>query len=278
MINFKNNLKDVIVESSKFLENKNIINAKKELEWFSHLFLKFSLEDIHFKKNYLNKKEIQLITNFINRRANQEPFQYIVNSAPFLDYDFVVNSKVLIPRPETEIIFKVLKNRFFKTALDIGTGSGNIAISLKLKNIVDCVTAIDCNADSLSVAKLNANNLNVKKIDFQQVNIFNYKPVKKYDLVVSNPPYISQKDYDNLPNHIKNYEPQNSLTDGKDGYSFYEYFANNINLFLKQKGTMILEIGLENTKTKIEKLFKNSSNLIWHKDYNNNFRILEINV
>ena len=157
--------------------------------------------------------------------ANYLQIQYIVNSAPFLDYDFVVNSKVLIPRPETEIIFKVLKNRFFKTALDVGTGSGNIAISLKLNNIADSITAIDCNVDALSIAKLNANNLNVKNIDFQQVDIFDYQSVNKYDLVVSNPPYISQKDYKNLPHHIRNYEPQKSLTDGKDGYSFYEYFA-----------------------------------------------------
>ena len=278
MINFKNNLKDIISESSKFLKETNIINAKKELEWFCQLFLKFSIEDIHLKQIYLNKKEIKLIKNFINRRTQKEPFQYIVNSAPFLDYDFVVNSKVLIPRPETEIIFKVLKNRFFKTALDIGTGSGNIAISLKLKNIANSITAIDCDANALSVAQLNANNLNVKNIDFQQVDIFNYQSVNKYDLVVSNPPYISQKDYKKLPHHIRNHEPQNSLTDGKDGYSFYEYFANNMNLFLKPEGVMVLEIGLENTKTKIEKLFKNASNLIWHKDYNNNFRILEINA
>tara|TARA_B100001094_G_scaffold210687_1_gene204532 strand:- start:859 stop:1695 length:837 start_codon:yes stop_codon:yes gene_type:complete len=278
MVELSDNLRNILKEGSVFLKDKGVSNAKKELEWFCERKLQYSLIDIHINNIFIPANEIKILQNFIERRVNDEPFQYIVNSAPFLNYDFYVNPHVLIPRPETEIIFKILKNRFFKTALDVGTGSGNIAISLKLKNLAHSITAIDCEAKSLEIAKLNAKYLGAKDINFLKADIFNYQFLNSYDLVVSNPPYISKKDYYCLSNSIKKYEPAIALTDYQEGYSFYQYFAENINRILKPEGTMILEIGLEKTKNKIEKLFENQANLIWHKDYNNDYRILEINV
>ena len=278
MVKLSNNLRDVLKEGSIFLKDKGVSNAKKELEWFCEKKLQYSLIDIHINNIFIPANEIKILENFIERRINNEPFQYIINSAPFLNYDFYVNPHVLIPRPETEIIFKVLKNRFFKTALDVGTGSGNIAISLKLKNLAKSITAIDCESKSLEIAKLNAKSLGAKDIDFLKADLFNYQFCNSYDLVVSNPPYISKKDYHCLSDSIKKYEPAIALTDYQEGYSFYQYFAENINCILKPQGTMILEVGLEKTKNKIEKLFKNQANLIWHKDYNHDYRILEINA
>ena len=278
MIDFSENLQETLKQCSSILKNKGITNSKKELEWFCQKSFNYSLIDIHMNSIFLSIEEIKLLKSFIDRRSNHEPFQYIINSAPFLEYDFFVNSRVLIPRPETEIIFKILKNRFFKTALDVGTGSGNIAIALKLKKIAQSVTAIDCDDEALKVAKFNAQSFNAKDVDFYKINIFEHKFIKGYDLVVSNPPYISKKDYSFLPENIKNYEPKTALTDNGDGYSFYKYFAHNINILLKPKGTMIIEIGLENTKNKIEKIFENYANIIWHKDYNYDYRILEVNV
>ena len=278
MIDFSNNLQEVLKQCSSILKNKGITNSKKELEWFCKKSFNYSLIDIQLSNIFLSIKESQLLQTFIDRRSNHEPFQYIINSAPFLEYDFFVNPSVLIPRPETEIIFKILKNRFFQTALDIGTGSGNIAIALKLKKIAKSITAIDCVDESLKVAKFNAQSFNVKDIDFCKINIFKHKFNKRYDLAVSNPPYISKKDYYFLSEDIKNYEPQIALTDNEDGYNFYKYFAQNINLILKPKGTMILEIGLENTKNEIEKIFEKHANLTWHKDYNFDYRILELHV
>ena len=278
MVELSNNLKDILKEGSTFLKGKGVSNAKKELEWFCEKKLQYSLIDVHVNNIFLNANEVKILQNFIERRINDEPFQYIINSAPFLNYDFYVNPHVLIPRPETEIIFNILKNRFFKTALDVGTGSGNIAISLKLKNLAQSITAIDCEAKSLEIAKLNAKSLGAKNIDFLKADIFKHQFFNSYDLVVSNPPYISKKDYRFLSDSIKKYEPTVALTDYKEGYSFYQYFAENINRILKPQGTMILEIGLEKTKNKIEKLFENQANLIWHKDYNNDYRILEINA
>jgi release factor glutamine methyltransferase len=278
MVKLSDNLRDVLKKGSIFLKDKGVSNAQKELEWFCEKKLQYSLTDIHVNDIFLSANEIKILQNFIERRIKKEPFQYIINSAPFLEYDFYVNSHVLIPRPETEIIFKILKNRFFKTALDVGTGSGNIAISLKLKNLAESITAIDCEPQSLEVAKLNAKFLDAQNIDFLKADIFNHQFFTSYDLVVSNPPYISKKDYHFLSDSIKNYEPSIALTDHHEGYRFYQYFAENISSILKPQGTMILEIGLEKTKSKIEKLFENQANLIWHKDYNHDYRILEINA
>ena len=278
MINSSSNLLDFIKDSSNDLHNAGILNAKKELEWFCIKKFNFSLLDIKSDKTDLNKEQYQGLKNFVSRRFKNEPFQYIINSAPFLQYDFYVNSSVLIPRPETETIINILKNQHFVNALDIGTGCGNLAISLYLEKISKNITAIDCSIDAINIAIENSIQLNSKNINFLVQDIFTYKPKKKYDLIVSNPPYISFRDYKLLPEDIKIFEPDIALTDFGDGYMFYVYFSNNLKLLLKSKGTMLLEIGLECTKKKIEKIFFDKADLIWHKDLNGNTRILELNV
>ena len=278
MNNGINNLQDFIKKNAHYLKQFGIQNAKKELEWFCEKKFHFSLLDIKSKSIDLSNQQTQALKNFIYRRKRNEPFQYIVNSAPFLNYEFYVDASVLIPRPETETMIDLLKNNHFNNGLDVGTGCGNIAITLKLENIVDSITAIDCSAQAIKIAKKNFKKYNISKIDFLHQDIFKHTFKKKYDLVVSNPPYINYSDYNLLPKDIKNHEPDLALTDFNDGYTFYKYFAKNINELLNPKGKMLLEIGLENTKDRIESFFLNKANIIWHKDYNKNYRVLELNV
>jgi len=105
----------------------------------------------------------------------------------------------------------------------------------------------------------------------------NVLPIKSYDLIVSNPPYISQSEYQSLNKQIKDHEPQTSLTDNKDGLSFYTFFAKNLFKILKPKGKLILEIGLEKHKNMIQTIFINNNyNYKWHKDLNGNYRVIEL--
>jgi release factor glutamine methyltransferase len=272
-------LHELIVYGNNKLDTNSLSNAKKEIEWFLEDQFSISFYDIKFNKNQrLNKTEIDLFLKFIERRLAGEPFQYIINSANFYGYDFFVNKKTLIPRPETELIINIAKQyNTFNKALDIGTGSGNLAITLAMENIVNEVDAIDISSEAINVAINNAKTYSLNNIVFYQHDFLS-KPIKcKYDLIVSNPPYISIDDYQKLDNHIKHYEPQGALTDSHNGLSFYIFFAKNLGKMLIPGGKIILEIGYEETKPDIDKLFlKEGFKCIWHKDLNDNYRVVEI--
>ena len=263
---------------NKILSNAGIENAKNEMRWFITSQFKISPTD-YISNHYIFKKlEIKIIENFINRRLQHEPFQYIMETAPFYNKNFYVNNKVLIPRPETEIIIDVLKKqKIFKRALDVGTGSGNLAIMLRLEKIALEVIGIDISQKALQTAKRNAQHHSVSNIQFKHHDFLNEPIHKKYDLIVCNPPYISSKEYKKLNLEIRNFEPPIALTDFSDGFIFYEKFALILKNILTSNGILLLEIGKESTKSKIETIFKQyASSFKWFKDYNNNFRILKI--
>jgi len=273
-------LKDIIVLAQKYLLNHNIINAKKEIEWFLLDQFQFEISDIKLNSEInLTQIEKEQFINFIYERSSGKPFQYILNKCDFYGYDFYVDSNTLIPRPETELIIDVAlkKDRIFNQCLDIGTGSGNLSITLLLKNIANEVDAIDISKNALSVAKTNKSIHKIKNINFYQRDFFKYKFKKKYDLIVSNPPYINKVDFNNLPTEIKNYEPAIALTDFSDGFRFYNAIFSQLNNILNIGGVLLIEIGLENTKETIHNIFQNNNfKLSWHKDLNGNYRILEV--
>jgi len=279
MLPSSSNLFILIQHGIKYLQNHNIDNCKNELEWFCQE--KFQIPQIKLKTDFniqLSCKEKNLLKNFLLRRGEQEPFQYIMRAAPFYNSVFFVNESVLIPRPETETLIRKLKNKKFDNALDIGTGCGNLAITLRQEKIVKNIDAIDISQSALELAYTNAQNFNIDNITFKKKNILEDKINKKYDLIVSNPPYISKKAYHVLPKHIQKFEPSLALTDNDDGYVFYRFFSKNLHKLLKPKGTIMLEIGYENSKPTIEKLFSNKYVMCWHKDFNGDNRILQLNV
>ena len=273
-------LNDLIVLAQKYLLNHNIINAKKEIEWFLLHQFQFAISDIKLNaERNLTQIEKEQFINFVYERSLGKPFQYILNKCDFYGYDFYVDSNTLIPRPETELIIDVAlkKDRIFNQCLDIGTGSGNLSITLLLKNIANEVDAIDISKNALSVAKTNRTLHKIKNINFYQRDFLKYKFKKKYDLIVSNPPYINKFDFHKLPPEIKSYEPAIALTDFSDGFKFYNAIFSQLNSILNTGGVLLIEIGLENTKETINNIFQNNTfKLSWHKDLNGNYRILEV--
>ena len=273
-------LHDIIKQAKEKLFAANISNAQKEVEWFLNKKLSISLSQIIIDKNHkLSQKNIIQLNKFITQRLKGKPFQYILNLGTFYGYDFFINKHTLIPRPETELIIDIAKKHGpYNKAIDIGTGSGNIAIVLSKENIAKHIDAIDISKQALDVAKYNGSQYNIKNINYFQLDFLMNDIAQKYDLVVSNPPYISNAEYKKLEEHIKFYEPKIALTDGKNGLMFYKFFAKNLNKILKPKGKAIIEIGIENTKIKIDKLFlDNNYHCTWHKDLNGNYRVCEVN-
>ena len=198
----------------------------------------------NFNQNQINVKKFN---SLLKRRILNEPISKIINKKSFWKDDFYVNNSVLDPRPETEGIIeeaiKIYKNNktHFKI-LDIGTGSGAIAISLAREFENAEILAIDISEDALKVANKNVKDKNLdKRINLKKTTFENIED--DFDLIVSNPPYLTQKEIKNLSNEIKKFEPKIALFGGKDGLNFYREFAKKIDKNLSNGGYLILEIG-----------------------------------
>ena len=275
----KNDFLTILKKAQNKLNNAQITNAKKEIDWFLEYIFDIPFYDIRNNENFqIKDTHLKQLKEFIDRRVLGEPFQYIINRSTFYGYDFIVNKHTLIPRPESEtIIDTVKKYGFFQDALDIGTGSGNLAITLSLEKVINKIDAIDISSEALKIATKNRQQLKTNNVTFFHQNIFNVFPVKSYDLIVSNPPYISKIEYRDLNKQVKKYEPPTSLTDNKDGLYFYKFYAKNLFKILKPQGKLILEIGLEKHKETIQKIFINNNyKYKWHKDLNGNYRVIEL--
>ena len=272
-------LKELMLLGEAFLLENNIENSKKEIEWFVIDKFQLKLQDIKLNnKKKISEKNKFFFIDFIKRRSQGYPFQYILNKSSFYGYDFFVTEDTLIPRPETELIIDVAKKHgFFDFCLDIGTGSGNLSITLLKEKIVKQVHAIDISEKALLVAEKNKKIHGETEISFEKIDFLNYNFRKKYDLIVANPPYITKKDYKKLPVEIKSYEPKIALTDFEDGLTFYKKISKNLPLILNKNGVLIVEIGLENTKKEIDFIFRKSNFILkWYKDLNNNYRALKV--
>ena len=272
-------LNELMLLGEAFLLENNIENSKKEIEWFVIDKFQLKLQDIKLNnKKKISEKNKFLFIDFIKRRSQGYPFQYILNKSSFYGYDFFVTEDTLIPRPETELIIDVAKKHgSFDFCLDIGTGSGNLSITLFKEKVVKQVHAIDISEKALLVAEKNKKIHGATEISFEKIDFLNYNFRKKYDLIVANPPYITKKDYKKLPVEIKSYEPKIALTDFKDGLTFYKKISKNLSLILNKNGVLIVEIGLENTKKEIDFIFRKSNFILkWYKDLNNNYRALKV--
>ena len=202
----------------------------------------------------LNQKTQEVFFKLIARRANREPVSQIIGKKEFFGEDFLINSDVLDPRPDSETLIELalktfpLKNHRLKI-LELGVGSGCLVITL-LKNLENALaTAIDISCQALEVAQKNAtkhrveNRLKLLQSDLFS-NIYGFsKKDRKFDLVVSNPPYINSGDIENLQDEVRIYEPRIALDGGIDGLDFYRRIAANVQNFLRPKGKIIVEIG-----------------------------------
>lgn len=216
----------------------------------------------------------------IKKLAKGIPLQHITHSQEFMKMIFYVNEDVLIPRPDTEIlveeVIKIAKRINAKKILDLCTGSGAIAISLA-KYIEDSqITAVDISDKAISVAKLNAKNNNVEnQITFVESDLFKQLPKEKYDIIVSNPPYIKKEIIKSLDKEVQN-EPKIALDGGYDGLDFYRKIISNADEFLKFTGYVCLEIGYDQKEYVLE-LLKNEGKYVdtsCKKDLFDNDRVI----
>ena len=224
----------------------------------------------------VDKNKISKFKNYIKRRCRKEPIAYILEEKEFWSKKFKVTSDVLIPRPETELLVEQLANNFKGkkiSILDIGTGSGCIIISLLCNLNQSYGLGIDISKKAIKIARDNA----IKHNLFHKVKFINksFESVinKKFDLIVSNPPYIDRNLIKNLSDDIKKFEPRMALDGGNDGLDLVKKVIYKSKYILKIKGTLALEIGNEQIKKVSKILIDNkfrTKQLI--KDYRNNVR------
>ena len=253
-------MNNLIKESLTKLKQKNINNPELDLRMLLKHASKQNNEIILSNLN-LDNIDIVKFKSYLEKRINRQPIAKIINNKPFWKYDFYVNNFVLDPRPETELIIEevlnIYKNKNLNLKiLDIGTGSGCIAISLAKEYKNASITAIDVSQEALEVAEKNSkihncnNQIQLKLIDFNNIN-------SKFDLIVSNPPYLKNDEFDNTDPEIKNFEPKLALVGGHDGLKFYREYSNTLQNLMNKKAYFVCEIGINQLKD-CEEIFQNS--------------------
>ena len=274
---------ECINKSADYLAKKGIESSRTNAELLLAHLLQCKRLDLYLKFDQpLNDKEIENYREYLKRRGLFEPVQYIIGSVEFYGLKIRVSPSVLIPRPETELLVETIINSVDKeqelNVLDIGSGSGNIAIALSVNLPCALITGIDISEDAIKIANENADFHNAAgHCKFYKKDILEDKSYNDivYDIIVSNPPYVSENEYEKVQPEIKNYEPAVAVTDHSDGFLFYRRIAEISDKLLKHQGKIFLEIGFgQFEKVKEILLNKGFENISVVKDYQNIERII----
>ena len=250
-----------------------------EAEWIFALTLNIPKSAVATEERILKVSQAAEIIRIADERLTGRPLWYIIGDADFCGYTIKVDERVLIPRPETEelVMLCVGAAEEGHSILDLCTGSGAIAIAvykeLEKSNRKVNVTAVDVSDDALALAKENAE-LNGADIKFVKSNMFT-RIRARYDIIVSNPPYIPSKDIDGLQREVKDHEPRIALDGGEDGLDFYRIIAKELPKYLNRNGMLIMEVG-NGEAEQIVKLFKNCSYSMIFKDFNGVARYVKV--
>lgn len=269
--------------STKYLSEKGIESPRVNAELLLAEIICCKRLDLYLAfERPLAETELQNYREFIKRRGKFEPLQYIIGKVEFYGLELNVNQSVLIPRPETELLVENILTQYSKeqkvTILDVGCGSGNISIALAANLPFAEVFSTDVSSDALNVAKVNADKHKVTgRISFSNHNILedDLNNFPFFDLVVSNPPYVSEKDFSTLQREIKEYEPRIAVSDYKDGYTFFRMISEKCFTKLKNDGMLFFEVAQGQCEEVKRILAKNNfSNITTIKDYQNIVRII----
>tara|TARA_E500000178_G_scaffold337010_1_gene375679 strand:- start:1021 stop:1860 length:840 start_codon:yes stop_codon:yes gene_type:complete len=270
---------EMIKFGSDLLKEKQITSNILDSEILLSKTLNKSREEILVNLDQIiNEKNFLVFKEYLNRRSKNEPIAYILKEKEFWSKKFSVNKHTLIPRPETELLVdKILElhNGKKPSILDIGTGSGCIIISLLINLKNSNGIGIDISKNAILTAEINALKHKVSnRLKFLNRS-FNDIFGKKFDLIVSNPPYIERKDIKNLSEDIKKYEPRMALDGGNDGLDLIKKIIYKSKYILRNNGTLALEIGNEQIK-KVSKLLIDNNFRIKNviKDYKKNARCI----
>ncbi len=254
------NIENTLNRAVKMLNKFNIKNPKLDSEiLLSKAISKDRRYIILNSHEKINKKILFDFNNLIERRKKGEPIAYITNNKEFWNDSFYVDKNVLIPRPDTELIIDQVLTIFQKNKqlqlLDIGVGSGCILLSLLKERPNFFGTGIDISKKSINISKYNAKILQLtNRVKFYNSDVDNFK-IGKYDLIVSNPPYIESVNLKYLERDVINFEPKLALSGGFDGFSKIRKVINKAAYLIKRNGKLILEIGFSQTE-KVRKILK----------------------
>lgn len=274
---------EVIKLSTEYLQKKGVESPRANAEILLAEILKCKRLELYlaFDKP-LAENEVQIYREAIRKRGLRIPLQYIVGNVEFYGLNLIVNENVLIPRPETELLVEKIINESDKSAylkiLDIGVGSGNISLAI-IKNLPNSkVVAIDISEAALAVAKQNAElNSLQDKVEYRLFDIMNddLHTLGKFDLIISNPPYVSGKDFETLEPELKIHEPKIALSDNSDGLSFYKRIIEVSDQILNKPGKIYFELGIDQS-AQVQKYFEeiNFNNIKITKDYSGIDRII----
>ena len=274
------NLKSAINQGTKILEKNLIQSAKLDSEILMSKVIGKEREFIILnQKNHLERNSYDYFKRLINQRSKGKPIAYLTGKKDFWKYEFKIDKNVLVPRPDTEIIIeevlKLTKNKNKLKLLDIGVGSGCILLSILNEKKNFCGIGIDISKKCLDLSKINAFNLRIdNRVKFFKTDVDNFNS-GKYDLIISNPPYINRLDLKYLDKGVVNFEPKLSLDGGLDGLSVIRKVINKASKLIKINGLLILEIGFDQKK-RVKKILKNKGFYINKvlKDYANNDRCI----
>lgn len=273
-------IKEILIEGIKLLKENNIENPVQISKIILANILQKTKEYILINENeVIELKKYQLFIKQINKVAGGIPLQYVTNKQEFMGMEFFVNKNVLIPRADTEVLveeaLKLIDRKNNLSIIDMCTGSGAIAISIAKYSENNKIYAVDISNSALEVAKKNAIKNGVdKKIEFINSDMFeNIDESKKFDIIVSNPPYIETKIISSLDKQVQN-EPKIALDGGVDGLNFYRNILINSKKYLKENGVIAMEIGY-NQKEAVTKLFKKEFKNVYCKtDLSGNDRVI----
>ena len=252
-------IQSALKKGQSILIDNNIISAKLDSEILMSQAIrknkKFIILNLH---KAIKKKDFDYFDNLIQERAKSKPIAQIIKKKDFWKYEFIVNNNVLIPRPDTEILIeqalKLIKNKNRLQILDIGIGSGCILMSIlkEKKNFIG--TGVDVSSKTLQISKVNGQKLRINnRLRLFKSNIDNFN-TGKYDLIVSNPPYIKKSNLKCLEKDI-GFEPKQALDGGLDGLSEIRKVINKSSELIKRSGHFIIEIGFDQ-KNKVKKILR----------------------
>ena len=252
------NIQSAIVEGANILKDRSILSAHLDSEILMAKALGANREYIILNNDkVLKEKNLKYFKKLVQERASRKPIAYLLNKKFFWNSEFYVNKNSLIPRPDTEIVIeqvlKLTKNKNKLSVLDIGVGSGCILLTILKERKNFYGTGIDISKNSLSICKKNAKNLLLEgRIKFYKSDVDKFNQ-GKYDLIVSNPPYIKRCDLKYLESDVIRFEPKLSLDGGLDGLSVIRKVISKSSVLIKKNGKFILEIGFDQ-KNKVIKL------------------------
>ncbi len=273
---------DIFNKSVEYLKKNGVPSALVDTEYIFSEALKVSRNTLKYSMSREIKEEDKnKIREMLMLRAkNRKPLQYILGEWEFYGLPFKVRENVLIPRPDTEILveqcIQLMREIEEPNILDIGSGSGAISIAIANELKSSSVTGVDINEDAIRLANENKVLNKIENVNFMKSDLFEKLDEDfKYDLIVSNPPYITKDEYETLMPEVKNFEPKNALTDLGDGLYFYREISKKAGAYLKDTGYLAFEIGYKQAKD-VSKILEDNNFAVLSivKDYGGNDRVV----